>query len=430
MRRCERVDLGNGVTGFVCTSGPAPKPKPCHRCGKPSAYLCDFAVRKGKTCDRACCVACRVNVGPERDLCFDHAGPRLRFAVSGVRPPPRGASAHDLAMFEALCLDMEQVIDALPPTAVVIHGDAAGIDRRAADRARARGLTVEAHPPNPSAHGGDYARAAMARNAYVETADRVGCFVAPWTKGGTWDAHRRALAKGVEVTVRQVDPDGTVRTVAHAPSRPAPAVPTSSRVSPPAPSLPGRLRVRSGRLSYRGPDAIPVALDICRAAVADHKPAPGLAFAPTEALLRPAIAARREAEEELARADRVSGYLREEAEKRALAIEQRAWDRYRPRYLAGMRISSGLPRPEDARWGGLWDEAWALGFRPMPEAWWALPGLAAGAGGMVTFTCFCGERWRTLGHCHAILLCEVLAKLGAENLGEVTAPPVIQGSLF
>lgn len=428
---CTRITGPGGVTGFVCGAR-APQPKPCYVCGRRSVALCDFEVKRGKACDRAVCTLHRHMVGEDRDFCAGHAAGTAiapRFAVSGVRPPPEGSPYRDIQLYLALVNDLDRTIDALPPGTVVIHGDADGVDRHARDSAMARGLIVEAHPPNPSAHGGSYARAAMARNAYVETADRVGCWVASWSKGGTWDAHRRAVKAGLEVFVRQVQPDGTVVTVARSPRREAPA-PGVCLPSPLAVPLAGtRLRVRSARLAFRAPGALPVALDICQAQLAAGKPSPGMAFAPVEALLRPAIENRRRVEAALLRAERLPLHLRPAEEARALADEAEAWNLYRLGYLAGMRISSGLPRPSDRTWGERWDAAWKLGFRPAPEAWWALPALADHEG-VVTFTCFCGDRWRALGHCHAVLLCEVMAKLGAENLGEWVPAPSVQTGLF
>ncbi len=431
---CTRFNFPGG-SGFICRSGgPRERPKPCYVCGEKTVALCDFEVRAGKTCDRPVCALHRHEVGPDRDYCAGHAAGTAiapRFAVSGVRPPPRGCSPADHQLFALLLADLDRTIDALPPGTVVVHGDAEGVDRRARDRARARGLIVESHPPNPSAHGGDYARAAMARNAYVETADRVGCWVAHWSKGGTWDAHRRAVAAGREVFVRQIHPDGRIVVIAESAAR-APGLRSNAAPRSPASTVPllgTRLRVRSGPLSFRGPGVVPVARDLCDAQRLAGKPSLGMAFAPTTALLAPAIKIRHLAEEALLRAEKLPPHLRDAEVHKALTYEREGWLRYRRTYLAGMRISAGLPRPEHLAWAERHDAAWALGFRPCPEAWWALPGLADPEG-VVTFTCFCGKRWRALGHCHAIVLCEILAKLGAENLGEVRDAAPAQGDLF
>lgn len=38
-----------------------------------SAYLCDFPVGAGQTCDAPLCSGCRVNKGPGLDYCPEHA---------------------------------------------------------------------------------------------------------------------------------------------------------------------------------------------------------------------------------------------------------------------------------------------------------------------------------------------------------------------
>lgn len=60
-KRCAHVDLR---TGECCTSA--------------ATLLCDHQVGKGRdgserTCDRPCCAKHAQNVGPDRDLCLEHA---------------------------------------------------------------------------------------------------------------------------------------------------------------------------------------------------------------------------------------------------------------------------------------------------------------------------------------------------------------------
>lgn len=42
-------------------------------CGKPYSKLCDHKIGKRKTCSRKLCQACAVSMGPNVDLCPDHA---------------------------------------------------------------------------------------------------------------------------------------------------------------------------------------------------------------------------------------------------------------------------------------------------------------------------------------------------------------------
>ena len=50
------------------------KPMVACICGeKISAYLCDYPVGAGRTCDAPLCDDCRTNKGPEVDYCPDHA---------------------------------------------------------------------------------------------------------------------------------------------------------------------------------------------------------------------------------------------------------------------------------------------------------------------------------------------------------------------
>ncbi|XXX79229.1 hypothetical protein WMF30_10685 [Sorangium sp. So ce134] len=187
------------------------------------------------------------------------------------------------------------------------------------------------------------------------------------------------------------------------------------------------LLVFSARVSYSGPGRLQITRrgDGCDPA--------GMPFAPSEALLDRALAARGQAEKlretaaELrgrqldlgeTRADveareRHAAALAEEAEQ----IERDLWSWYAPRYKAEARVSYGLARgtpawarqPPDAR--ALAEEAWERGARPHPEAWRRLL-----AREHVVACCFCADPAR----CHrAILRAEILPALGAVDGGEV-----------
>jgi hypothetical protein len=147
------------------------------------------------------------------------------------------------------------------------------------------------------------------------------------------------------------------------------------------------VQVLTSRLSYVGPDR----LDITRKTGDRY----GLPFAPSWAILNPALRARREAE-----------YLDVRAEVHAknklgvtlefvrwilesLRIEDAAWERYRPAFVAEMRSS----------------------YRDDRAAWDALL-----ARDRVVLCCFCKYAHR----CHRFLLrTEILPKLGAVDGGEI-----------
>lgn len=72
---CKRLQDEKGkVTGFAC--GRFRKPKPCFYCGKNSAFLCDYPVKKSgklKTCDVPLCADCtQKGVSPGVDFCKPH----------------------------------------------------------------------------------------------------------------------------------------------------------------------------------------------------------------------------------------------------------------------------------------------------------------------------------------------------------------------
>lgn len=72
--------------GESWTCGDGLTSDPLCECGHTSELLCDHDVGGGATCDRQVCWCCSVSVGPDRDLCREHAidaakrsgGPLLR----------------------------------------------------------------------------------------------------------------------------------------------------------------------------------------------------------------------------------------------------------------------------------------------------------------------------------------------------------------
>lgn len=64
---CTPTDFGNGMTGFVCSSGTR---KRC-KCGRVATLLCDWKVGSG-TCDKPICEGCAIQPAPGKDLCHEH----------------------------------------------------------------------------------------------------------------------------------------------------------------------------------------------------------------------------------------------------------------------------------------------------------------------------------------------------------------------
>lgn len=81
---CHRIDLPGGGFAIACTRGPRRKSAPCLYCTAPHTKLCDYEVAPGKTCDRKLCDRCAVHVGPNRDLCPDHAKQARQQKFPGV----------------------------------------------------------------------------------------------------------------------------------------------------------------------------------------------------------------------------------------------------------------------------------------------------------------------------------------------------------
>ena len=131
------------------------------------------------------------------------------------------------------------------------------------------------------------------------------------------------------------------------------------------------LIVHTARVSYDGADR----LDVTRKSAGPD----GIVFAPSWAILRPALKAREVADWLL----KASLWEREAAER----IEREAWEAYVPAYIAEMR------------------ESW----RANRHTWRAL--LARES---VTLVCYCTDPAR----CHRTPLAGILAKLGATVAGE------------
>jgi hypothetical protein len=168
------------------------------------------------------------------------------------------------------------------------------------------------------------------------------------------------------------------------------------------------IEVWTSRLDPRQTD--PDLLDTTRLS---GKPDAGLPFAPTWAIVKPAIAAFRRANEAA-----LAGMFHD-----ALNIELDAWNAYVPQYLAEMLVSSNSQVPEKYR--AAVREAWARGVRPNPEAWVRLL-----ARPRVVLACLCQNARQ---HCHRFLLARILGKLGATLKGELplpAAPPSSQLSLI
>lgn len=175
------------------------------------------------------------------------------------------------------------------------------------------------------------------------------------------------------------------------------------------------LVVQTARISY----SLSNRLDITRQAIDEARrkgrpEPPGAAFAPSWGILKPALDARGEITRRLkALAAHAPGVAPDEAVAAEIrAIHDRAWELYAPAYRAEMRVSAGM-RPGHPRWRDAEEAAWQRGVRPMPSAWADLFTRE-----YVVLVCYCvldGDE-----RCHRRLLAaEVLAKMGAVDLGEV-----------
>jgi hypothetical protein len=73
--KCTPINLGNGVTGFVCSRG-RPRCAPCSACkDREHELLCDHPLAGklvGRTCSAKLCRRCAKHVDG-KDLCLPHA---------------------------------------------------------------------------------------------------------------------------------------------------------------------------------------------------------------------------------------------------------------------------------------------------------------------------------------------------------------------
>ena len=82
--KCEPIDLGNGVAGFVCGRGRDRRPKCSWQgCQRPSRYQCDFPIVEAETCDRHLCAEHRHRQGKGVDYCPEHEDERVAALVDG-----------------------------------------------------------------------------------------------------------------------------------------------------------------------------------------------------------------------------------------------------------------------------------------------------------------------------------------------------------
>jgi hypothetical protein len=277
--------------------------------------------------------------------------------TSATRTAIVGSRAHQ-------CLpDVWRVVHALPRETTVVSGGAIGVDSVAEWSARQRGIAVEVHLPDYATHG---LRAPLVRNGtIVETADDVHAFpwgAPPWLQArGTMDAVGKAEKAGRSVEL-------------HAPGQPS-------------------LLVFSCHLSAT---KAPGYLDITRGSAHGNR-----AFAPSHDILRPAIAARREAAEIRKRIrcpspakDQWDGMTQQERDadvellRQANAIERAAWDAYLPAFQSEMRESWGRNRAE-------WERVLALP--------------------VVSLACYCSDEYRSVGECHTRLVAGYLVRAGASS---------------
>lgn len=274
-----------------------------------------------------------------------------------------GARAHrDLA-------SVWRALSALPAGIGLVSGGAEGPDTVAAIVALQQGRELREHLPDYAAHGRG---APFVRNKLIVDAGEV-VHGFPWGESrGT--RHAMGLARDAGKAVLVYDP-------------PADLVP--------GPCLVFSARRRGGRgLGYDGPGARHgCALDVTRMTGG----AAGDPFAPSWAILKPALDARREADALMARAKRAVHAPLDAADREdewaltqeAEALDLAAWEAYRPAFLAEMRLSYRRRRKA-------WDELLARS--------------------MVVLLCFCEDE----SHCHRTLLRrDILPKLGAVDGGEI-----------
>ena len=69
---CRVIELEDGSTMIACSRGRHEVVR-CVVCGAIAAFLCDYEIEPGKTCDAPLCGQCRFNVGV-KDYCHAHTG--------------------------------------------------------------------------------------------------------------------------------------------------------------------------------------------------------------------------------------------------------------------------------------------------------------------------------------------------------------------
>jgi hypothetical protein len=123
----------------------------------------------------------------------------------------------------------------------------------------------------------------------------------------------------------------------------------------------------------------------------------GSPFAPTWEILKPAIAARKRAQNT--------------SMEHGPVLLAEMWATYRTQFLAEMLVSSGRVPRHPEKWERRMQEARARGVTPQPESWAALL-----AKERVCLVCYCRER----AQCHrGVLASEILPALGAVDCGEI-----------
>lgn len=91
---CDPVQLPNGATAIVCSSGRRPK---CSGCGGPARLLCDWktpGVRNG-TCDAPVCESCSIKPDEGKDLCPTHAIQFERWVAERLDREARAAASEN-----------------------------------------------------------------------------------------------------------------------------------------------------------------------------------------------------------------------------------------------------------------------------------------------------------------------------------------------
>jgi hypothetical protein len=106
----------------------------------------------------------------------------MRIAIIGCRPPiGKDATPANLALFQTILRDVDELVDSLPPETIVVSGGAMGVDSRAVARAVDRHMRWCEHLPDYAKHG---KRAPLIRNEIiVDDCDQLYAFVAPWSRG-------------------------------------------------------------------------------------------------------------------------------------------------------------------------------------------------------------------------------------------------------